>query len=670
MPGSRWRCLLVGALTSAALLGISASAQASRLQPLRPPAGGVVHATVALAPRDPAALAAYASAVTTPGSPFYHRYLTVAQFVRRFGPGAGKIAKVRIALAAQGLTPGRVSANGLTLPVTSTALAFDAFSRSYRPRGASGDRPAQAGAPALAGAIAGLVQGLIGPDSAAPSASAIVSRARDSDHMGAVGRRTALTAVDTGAGAAGPQPCAAAQSAGAGGAGYTANQISTAYGLSTYYAAGDAGRGITIALYELEPFSASDVAAYQACYGTSATVATIPIDGGAGSGAGSGEAAMDLEDLIGLAPRSSVRVYEGPATGVGAYDTYSRIVSDNTAQVISTSWGLCEALGGAVPAAAESTLFQEAAIQGQSVLASAGDQGSDACGDHRQGVVDPSSQPWVTGVGATSLGASGDVVWNDSQGATGGGSSQLWGRPAYQQGVALPQSGVRCGLSSNTCREVPDVAVDGDPNTGYVAYYLGAWRTVGGSSMSAPTFAALTALADASAACAGRRIGFLNPALYRAAAKGYAANFHDVASGANGYDGVPGFAAGPGYDMASGLGAPAASLGLTLCRGSITLKAPRAQSAVAGHAVHLQLAASASPGNAIRYSGARLPTGLTLHRASGKISGKPNAAGTWRVTVTASTAGGTATASFIWTVREARHGRSGAGRKPRGRRRR
>ena len=78
------------------------------------------------------------------------------------------------------------------------------------------------------------------------------------------------------AGATGPQPCAAAQAAATATKAHTADQIASAYGLSSYYAGGDKGQGVTIAFYELEPFSASDVAAYQACYGTGAAVTRWP----------------------------------------------------------------------------------------------------------------------------------------------------------------------------------------------------------------------------------------------------------------------------------------------------------------------------------------------------------------------------------------------------------
>jgi subtilase family serine protease len=257
----------------------------------------------------------------------------------------------------------------------------------------------------------------------------------------------------------------------------------------------------------------------------------------------------------------------------------------------------------------------------------------------------------VTAVGATSRRASQDVVWNDSFGATGGGVSRLWGRPAYQDGAALAQSGVTCRASGTACRELPDLSVHGDPANGYVAYFSGAWRIVGGTSIAAPTIAALTALADASPACGGHPLGFLNPALYRAAAGSYATNFTDVTSGTNAFGSVAGYASGPGYDMASGLGTPAPGWGNTLCGAVITLTAPSAQISTAGRYASLQLSSSAAPGAAVSYSATGLPTGLTVQRTSGRISGTPRSAGRWTVTVIASNATGGATqVSFTWTV--------------------
>jgi subtilase family serine protease len=643
------RRLLVVVLTSTAVLsGFASAAKAAA-------GAATVRSTVALAPRNASALAAYAAAVTTQGSPLYHRYLTVAQFARRFGASATAIAKVRAALAARGVTVGAVTANRLALEVTVPAGTLKAS--------IAADRDSDSPTTTLTdGSVDGLVAAVIGPGAAAPSASVTVGLPPVFGSDRPPGTRVApLTA--------GPQPCATAQADAALDGAHTADEIAADYGLSGYYGAGDEGRGVTIAVYELEPFSSSDVAAYQACYGTAAVVTRVAVDGGAGTGPGSGEAAMDVEDLIGLAPRVSITVYEGPPTGSGAYDTYSRIISDDAAQVISTSWGLCEALEGSVPASAENALFEEAAVQGQSLVASSGDEGSDDCGDGRPSVDDPASQPWVTGVGATSLQGSRNVVWNDSLGATGGGVSSLWGRPAYQNAAAQAQSGVTCGSAGAACREVPDISVDGDPDTGYAAYYRGFWRAVGGTSVSAPTVAALVALSDASPACGGRPIGFLNPGLYRAADEAYAVNFHDVTSGTNAFDSVTGFAAGPGYDMASGLGAPTASLGQTLCAGSAspvsTDNGPRAvngskivwlgrmgnRSGRVGTKVQVRVQARDGAGLRLTFTAADLPAGLTINQRTGLISGTPRRAGWRTVLVRAADGRGAATVVFRWTIR-------------------
>ncbi len=659
MLGPRCNRLLIAALTSTAILGGGASpAEAtSRVT--------TFHATVAMVPRNASALAAYAVAVTTPGSPLYRHYLTVAQFARRFGASTSAITKVRAALAARGVRVGGVTTNRLALEVT---VAAGSRKASARPLALYRDSDSLA-MPLMDAGVDRLVQAVIGSDAPAPNASVTVDPGLvfDPTRTG----RTRVVLRPRAARTAGPQPCAAAQADAASTGAHTADEIASAYGLSGYYAAGDEGRGVTIAVYELEPFSAADIAAYQACYGTATSVATVDVDGGAGSGAGSGEAAMDVEDLIGLAPQASIKVYEGPPTGSGAYDTYSRIVGDDAAEVISTSWGLCDALKGSVPVSAENTLFEEAAVQGQSFLASSGDDGSDDCGDGVRSVDDPASQPWVTAVGATSLQASGDVVWNDPLGAGGGGVSSVWGRPEYQDAVARPQPVVTCGSSGVACREVPDISVDGDPLTGYAAYYEGSWRAVGGTSVSAPTVAALAALADASPACGGHSIGFLNPGLYRAAADAYGADFHDVTSGSNAFDSVAGFPARPGYDMASGLGTPTASLGQALCDGAgaapATENGPRAvtnsvrlgrltdHSGRVGTKVSVRVNGHDAASLRLKFTAADLPAGLTINHRTGLISGTPLRPGSRTVRVRATDERGTAaTVVFRWTIRRAR----------------
>jgi subtilase family serine protease len=633
------------------LAGSAASAHASAFAPVVPHGGVVLpagardtgpvagdvelHATVALRPRHAAALAAYAAGVTTPGSADYHHYLSVRQFADRFGPTTGAIATVQARLRARGLVVTATSANRLSISVrgsaATTSTAFSTTIDRYVLRnGASEDAPTSV--PHLPGS-AGLVQGIVGLDTVAPTAALqIHGDARPAQAHAQV--------------AQGSSACSAATADASANGGETPAQIAAHYGLSNFTAAGDQGSGVTVALYELEPFSASDIASYQACMGTNTTVTTESVDGGAGTGAGSGEAAMDVEDLIGLAPKASIRVYEGPQTGQGAYNTYSQIVSDDAAQIISTSWGLCEAQEGVVGARAENVLFQEAATQGQSVIAASGDDGADDCGNGSLAVDDPGSQPWVTSVGGTRFGAAGDAVWNDSSGAGGGGASQFWGRPTWQTSSEA-QSGVSCGAVPGTsCREVPDISADADPNTGYTAFYRGAWRTIGGTSVSAPTVAALAALATASPACGGARLGFLSPALYADAA-----DIHDITSGTNSFDGVTGFAATPGYDMASGLGTPTAALGPALCGDSVSLTVPGAQSWTTARSVSLAASATSAKHAALSFSATGLPAGVQINPSSGAITGTPTQGGGFTATVTALDAdGGTQSRSFTATV--------------------
>ncbi|HWF36859.1 MAG TPA: protease pro-enzyme activation domain-containing protein, partial [Solirubrobacteraceae bacterium] len=123
--------------------------------------------TVTLAPRDPAGLTAFANAVSTPGSPLYHQYITPARFAERFGPTAAQIAAVRSSLSAHGLHPGAVTANGLAIPVSATAgslsSAFSiAFSRVLAPSGRVAF--ASTAAPLFDASVAGLVQGVVGLD--------------------------------------------------------------------------------------------------------------------------------------------------------------------------------------------------------------------------------------------------------------------------------------------------------------------------------------------------------------------------------------------------------------------------------------------------------------------------------------------------------------------------
>ncbi len=623
--------------------------------------------TVTLQPRDPAALAAYAQEVATPGSSVYHHYLSVDEFAARFGPTPTQIAAAQQSLRAQGLASGRLAADGLSFSVSAAAgRVADAFKTKFERYHLRDGRTAFANtsAPQVSGSGAPVIQSVIGLNNlAVEKPQGLV--AHNSRVNSSLPRTSGASAV---------RACSSAVDSG----GYTASQIASAYGFNGLYNSGDTGSGTTVALYELAPYLSADISAYQSCYGTSASVTQTNVDGGVSCPSKNRdpncelEAVLDIEDVIGLAPNSNIRVYEGPNSDQGAYDTYAAIVSEDVAKVISTSWGVCESQAASASVGtpgAENTLFEEAATQGQSVFAATGDNGTQDCTDSSgnpaggRAVDDPASQPYVTGVGGTSLNLAvspfDETVWNDGSGggSGGGGVSTIWSRPSYQSGFGLGQSSITCGSAGFTCREVPDVSANADPNTGY-AIYFGGWIPVGGTSAAAPTWASLTALADASSACT-TPVGFANPGLYGAAREAYGSDFNDVRSGNNSYDGVTGYAAGTGYDMASGLGSPkGTALAAALCGSvgdSVALtSSPKSRTSTAGRGITpVTISATSRHGaNPITYSASGLPSGLSINPSSGQVSGTPRKPGRYFVTLRAVDHDGMiATDALTWTVR-------------------
>ena len=153
----------------------------------------------------------------------------------------------------------------------------------------------------------------------------------------------------------------------------------TASPLSTTRAT--SGSGQTVALYELQGYQTADIAAYQSCFGTSTPVTTVDVDGGPTGrlGGGRGRHRHRADGRSGARhQRPRLRGAEHQCRRV---DTYDAIVSQDEASVVSTSWGLCEPYMGSAAAQAENTLFEEAATQGQTIVAASGDEGSEDCVD-------------------------------------------------------------------------------------------------------------------------------------------------------------------------------------------------------------------------------------------------------------------------------------------------
>jgi len=546
---------------------------------------------VALRPAHPARLDRLATRVATPGSTQFRHFLRPAQVQRRFGPPAAALARARGWLRGQHLVTQPVLADGLLLPVTGSVRRFEAAFRVKIARiRLAGGRLAWANqsAPELPSGLRRWVAAVAGLDSLTVLHPQLAHGAAPNQ----VPRLTAQPELTSGGGSVpGPRACPAARATRHV---YTAAWLATAYKFNPLYRAGDFGQHVTVALYELADYANQDIRHYEQCYQISPPIRRVPVLGGTSVAAnpdGTIETTADIEVVAAMAPQASILVYEAPASDGAAalLDNYGVITQQDRAQVVSTSWGTCEPELGASLIGIESKIFQEMSVQGQSVLAAAGDDGSADCMPAQNAKVppnpifyslqvdDPGSQPFVTAVGGTEITRFGSPpvqsVWNQTpygQGfrapfdgrpghpskspgnlVGGGGISRTWKMPAWQ--VGFDHSGNSSGQPCHAprgrdCREVPDVsalaalgtgASPGERSTrGYVVYGTAGkfggrgWQTVGGTSLATPLWAALTALADQQRG--SHRLGLLSPSLYRIARINPRA-FTDVRTGNNDY---------------------------------------------------------------------------------------------------------------------------------------
>lgn len=460
----------------------------------------------------------------------YGMYLTTEEFAERFAPTEEDYANVIAHAKSLGLTVKKMHSNRTLLNVSGTTesieKAFNLHLHQYQHRnGRSFYAPDNN--PEVPASIASIVHGIVGLDNYAVRHT--------------YNRRKEI-AEDSHAGSH-------AHPSGPNG-GYAPTDILTAYNLAGVSAKGS---NQIIALFELGGYKASDIKEYAKYFGLPAPkLKNILVDGGSASGIDP-EVTLDIELAIALAPASQIYVYEGPNSDQGVLDTYNRIATDNLAKQVSTSWGMGENMSSAQYLQAENAIFLQMAAHGQTIYAAAGDSG--AYDDYPKTTLvvdDPASQPYVVGVGGTRLtvnsgsGAYGsESVWNDGKGngAGGGGVSTVWPIPSWQKNVTT--------VSSKTQRNVPDVALNADQDTGYSIYYNGQWTIYGGTSCAAPLWAAFTACVN-QARLAGQHpvLGFANPSIYAiGVGSSYMADFHDIKTGNNLH-----YSAGPGYDNASGWG--------------------------------------------------------------------------------------------------------------------
>ncbi len=567
--------------------------------------------TLVLQSNQAAQMNALLTNLYNPSSRQFHHWLTQGQFNRLFAPSASEIASVQRFLQQGGLhiaaspSPFLVRASGTTAQIEAVLHTsindYTVHGQTFFQNSAAVQIPTS-----LSTLIAG-VSGLTNTVKVHTNYTTTRQAAQ------AQGKLT-------------PQ-----YGAGPGGSGLTPSQTSSLYDATPVYQLGNKGKGkgATLAVFELSAFTPADIAVYEhQFFGTSENVpvSIVNVDGGSitpvcptGDVCNAGpdfsgdiEVDADIETQLAIAPKiDRILDYNAPNDNVGitTVNNYFRIASDDLADSISTSWGLCEQDLGLGTAEAESVAFMQMAAQGQSIFDAAGDTGAFDClrgsGFPGRAVEDPTSQPFVTAVGGTSFGTfdpgstprpsyptGAETVWNvldqcsannegacSQFGAGGGGVSSFWARPAFQHGpgvtTSLSQKSPFCSQAraGQFCREVPDVSANADEFTPYAEFCTGdpktnsacgsfsasqpvpGWFGIGGTSLSSPVWSGIIALWDS---VHGQRFGTASVGLYQLfrSNHAYSGFFHDITGlhqteNNNGF-----FPTTSNYDMATGIGTP------------------------------------------------------------------------------------------------------------------
>jgi subtilase family serine protease len=352
------------------------------------------------------------------------------------------------------------------------------------------------------------------------------------------------------------------------------------------------GTGQKIVVVGQSNVNLADTQQYRSMFGLAASdPQMVLVPGSRDPGIVSGdvdESNLDLQ-LSGAVARNAT-IYFVYSTDVVTSAQYA--INQNLAPVISMSYGLCEAQTPASSAKFQQILARQAVAQGMTWVNASGDSGAADCvGGSTRGAsyglqVDvPAAIPEVTGIGGTTFNeGSGtywastnsatlasamsyipETAWNDSAvdgspSASGGGASTYWAKPYWQAGPGVPSDGAR---------DVPDVSLSASAHhDAYMFYSQGKLGSVGGTSVGTPVFAGLLVLLNqyltSHGVLASPGLGNVNPQLYALAQISPAA-FHDITTGDNMVNPCPplarncnstpvGYAAGPGYDLVTGLG--------------------------------------------------------------------------------------------------------------------
>jgi subtilase family serine protease len=540
-------------------------------------------------------LEALIAAQQDPTSPLYHQWLTPDQFAARFGVADADLEKVKSWLEQQGFAIDSVARSRSMVRFSGTASqvegAFSTEMHYYNIKGARHFAPST--------------------DLSVPAALApVVLAVRNLNDFRPKPLHVAPAVVPD----------------------FTSNQskfvhfapgdIWKVYDINPSYQSGYTGVGQAIAIVGQSAIVTSDIENFQNAAGLLVKDPTQVLVPGTGASTvytgDEAESDIDLEWSGAIATGANIIfVYVGSSTSSSVFDSILYAIDEDLAPIISVSYGACETeFGSASAFQPYEAAGQQAAAQGQTLIASSGDSGSTSCSGFTNlttaqqqalAVSYPASSAYFTAAGGTEISQANaaymtagtaywattngsdvlnsalqyipEVAWNDDSSAnglssTGGGTSAYIARPSWQTGVP--------GIPSGSNRLVPDISLYSSPNfPGYLfcssdtsnnisgscsngfrdaaKQYL---TVAGGTSFAAPIFAGMLAIINQQKGYTSGQ-GLINPKLYTLAANSttYASAFHDTTSGNNNcLAGITycantnGFSTTAGYDEVTGLG--------------------------------------------------------------------------------------------------------------------
>ncbi len=490
-----------------------------------------------------------------PTSPYYHQWLTPESYASHFGISGNDKNRTLAWLISHGFEIDEVATGERSILFTGTVAqveeAFHTQIHSYIWKHET--HYANTSNPEIPAALSGIVDGVV----------SLHDFQTQPLHTGAINLS--------------PESLDSAHS-------LTPADFAAIYNLAPLYASGINGAGQSIAIAGRTTIDLRDVQQFRVLYGLPVIDPEIFIDGVDPGRLGKeeeAEALLDVEWAGAVARNASIKYVVSKSTSAtdGIFLAALYIVNHNLAPVMSLNFGLCEAALGASANRFVNYLWQQAAVQGITVVVPSGNSGAAACDDPStmkaegtEAVNGLASTPYNTAVGGTEFDDTAnpslywtasngsatqgyalryipEKVWNESGASglysSGGGVSTLYSKPWWQS-----EQGTFTGKS----RDLPDVALSAATHDGYRIQLHGAPMVVGGTSAAAASFAGLMALLIQSA---GARQGNAASMLYALANRSQLAGeaaFHDIIAGNNSVPGVTGYSAAAGYNLATGLG--------------------------------------------------------------------------------------------------------------------